>query len=370
MTIRPAQNFFARGTRHLGLLAMFISLSALAHDPLQEVQKADHHGHETRHGHAEHRANTDAVAPASILAGARERVLTFRKTGNDRHLDAAWELLEPALEAQDAGSEFLVTAAFIAQSRHEFEEALRLLDQALAANPHNDEGWLLHASIELVGGDAAAATRSCGRLTSSPAIVLITCKARIALAEASNNAVGFESLSTALSRLTRVLDAVHEERLTPDLLAWSYSVAGDLAVSAGDSTEALRLYARSLSFAERTQVRAALVDVLLSERDYEAAWERLTIAPPALPLLVRQLITARKLGRLDAMSSELTKVQREFDDWIEKSDWLHAREMTRFFIDVVDRPQLARRLALINIGLQREPEDIRLERRTRRHAIS
>ena len=42
--------------------------------------------------------------------------------------------------------------------------------------------------------------------------------------------------------------------------------------------------------------------------------------------------------------------------------------MTRFYIDVVDRPVVARRLALINIGLQREPEDLRLELRTRHEA--
>jgi len=65
----------------------------------------------------------------------------------------------------------------------------------------------------------------------------------------------------------------------------------------------------------------------------------------------------------------LSTVQREFEAWISNEDWLHAREMTRFFVDVVDRPDLARRLALINIGLQREPEDLRLETRTRPLAI-
>ena len=54
--------------------------------------------------------------------------------------------------------------------------------------------------------------------------------------------------------------------------------------------------------------------------------------------------------------------------WIANEDWLHAREMTRFFIDVVDRPTLARRLALINISLQQEPEDLLLERHTQSSA--
>ena len=37
--------------------------------------------------------------------------------------------------------------------------------------------------------------------------------------------------------------------------------------------------------------------------------------------------------------------------------------MTRFYIDVLDRPDIAKRLARINLGLQREPEDLLLARR-------
>ncbi len=61
----------------------------------------------------------------------------------------------------------------------------------------------------------------------------------------------------------------------------------------------------------------------------------------------------------------LSRVEQEFQVWIANEDWLHAREMARFYIDVFDEPVLARRLALINISLQQEPEDQRLERRTR-----
>jgi len=68
---------------------------------------------------------------------------------------------------------------------------------------------------------------------------------------------------------------------------------------------------------------------------------------------------------MDDLESVLAQVQSEFNIWIANKDWLHAREMTRFFIDVVDRPDRARRLALINVSLQREPEDLRLEKRTR-----
>ena len=130
------------------------------------------------------------------------------------------------------------------------------------------------------------------------------------------------------------------------------------------------LYARSNILAERAQVRAALVDVLLSEAEYEIAWQELEDSSLALPLLVRRLIVAKRLDRIHELQPMLSKVRQEFDVWIAKEDWLHAREMARFFIDVLDQPDLARRLALINIGLQQEPEDQRLERRTRPMATS
>ena len=172
----------------------------------------------------------------------------------------------------------------------------------------------------------------------------------------------------AYVRLNGILNLADSQRLPPDVLAWSYSVAGDLAVAAGESQRAAELYQHSLRLAERTQVRAALVDVLLSDVEYEIAWQALNDGSPALPLLVRRLIVAKHLGRIHELQQMLSKIQQEFQVWIANGDWLHAREMTRFFIDVVDRPALARRLALINISLQQEPEDLHLEKHTQSSA--
>ena len=55
------------------------------------------------------------------------------------------------------------------------------------------------------------------------------------------------------------------------------------------------LYQHSLALAERTQVRAALVDVLLSQADFENAWQALDDGSPPLPLLVRRLVRSSKV---------------------------------------------------------------------------
>ena len=110
-----------------------------------------------------------------------------------------------------------------------------------------------------------------------------------------------------------------------------------------------------------------MIDVLLTTGELRSAWRAVDGQAAALPLLVRRLIIAKRLNRLQEFENDVSRIEREFMTWISNEDWLHAREMTRFFVDVVERPALARRLALINVSLQKEPEDLRLERRTFGH---
>ncbi len=334
--------------------AILASAPVLGHDPLEDGHERQHNAHQNGHHN-----NSDELVN---LSDVRAIVVSFRETGDDRYLDDAWTILEPALEAGSPHPETLIAASFVAQSRHEFEYAVKLITKALKIKNNNDEGWLLLASIHLVLGQAESAAIACRQLRNVPPLVLLTCKARVALATGDHE--------TALERLNSILKVSDSQHLTPDVLAWSYSVAGDLAIADGKPDQAMTLYRQSLTLAERTQVRAALVDALLSEAEYEIAWQELEDSSLALPLLVRWLIVAKRLDRIHELQPMLSKVRQEFEVWIAKEDWLHAREMARFFIDVQHEPELARRLALINIGLQREPEDLRLERRTRPLATS
>ena len=106
-----------------------------------------------------------------------------------------------------------------------------------------------------------------------------------------------------------------------------------------------------------------MVKVLLAEGMNDEGWRVLDSGSEALPLLVRRLIVAKRMERLAEFDIELTKVHAEFDQWIDARDWLHAREMARFYFDVADEPEKARRIAQINLGLQKEPEDLRLATR-------
>ena len=328
------------------------ALLALVFAVLMPSFAAAHELHDHHHAGSSETAEVEALDRPTI----DELVGQFRRTGDDGYLDAAWAMLEPRLESGNQDPGLLLDAATVAQSRHEFTRALDLTRRALELTPRNDQGWLLLASIHLVRGETDAAASACRRLRDSALLVTLTCQARVAVAR--------NEIEPARQRLQAVLDVLDATTVSPGILAWALSVAGDLSAS-DHPAEAILYYRASLQHAESTQVRAALVDVLLSAGRLADASAALDAGSDALPLAVRQLIVDKRLGKLGPDSPVVAVTDRRFRRWMDADDWLHAREMARFYIDVVDKPELARKLATINIELQKEPEDLRLERRTR-----
>lgn len=321
-------------------LALFAS-PANAHDV---------HEHAAEHGHA------PAPSSHALHKGtARSLLQAFRATGEDAHLDRAWSLVEPRLNDNDVTAELLIDAALVAQARHQFDTAIELTRNALEIDSRDDQAWLLLASIHLVTGEIELAKQACGELGRAPWLVIIGCEARVAHASGSAAEVrpSFE----------RLLAVAEETRVEPAALAWALSVAGDLAVASNDADRAIEHFDQSLSLVENTQVRSALVDVLLANDRLTEAQAVLEKGSGALPLDVRRLILAKRQGRIAEVADRVAEVDREFRKWIAAEDWLHAREMARFYLDVVDCPQLARRLAQINFTIQKEYEDKLLYRR-------
>ncbi len=303
-----------------------------------------------------HEVPHDHHGPSAVGAGSvREHLTAFRRTGDDSHLDRAWSMLEPALVAGTDDPHVLVEAAMVAQSQHDFDKALALVNQALSIAGNNDQAWLLGATIHLVRGDVDLAERACGELRQVPMLMVITCRARVSVARGDH--------AEPLRQLTALLESRAAASLNPDWLAWSFSVAGDAAAPI-DPSQAVVLYEQSLRAAESTQVRAALVDVLLTQNRLADADAVLDSGSDALPLAIRRMIVAKRVGR-DSAAPGIAAADHEFRHWIAEGDWLHAREMARFYLDVVQRPALARRLAEINLATQREPEDLLLVSRTR-----
>lgn len=310
--------------------------------------------------HEVHEDHPELVIEQEDTLNVQQLVRSFRETGNDAYLDEAWSFIEPKLSADTADADLLTNAATVAQARHDFDRALALTQQVLQREPMNDNAWLLLASIHLVQGDSEPARNACQKIQHAALLVTLTCQARVALAEGNAN--------RALAALSVPLDML-QEAVQPDfpdtnLLAWSLAVAGDLAIACSQPDKAIAYYQRSLELIESTQVRSALVDVLLETRQPGLAESVVKNGASALPLVIRGLIAEKRLGRETAIRHRIAQVDHEFRHWIAHGDWLHAREMARFYTDVLPRPTLARRLAEINLHNQKEPEDFQLAYRT------
>ncbi len=336
-----------------------------------------------------HNERTEATEASAQVDGIRDLVRMFRQTGDDRLLDRAWSLAEPQLETTKPAA--LIDAAVVAQARHDFDTALQLIDRTLDVRANYDQAWLLRASIQLVRGNVDEAAHACRELRHSPLLITATCAARVSIARGDNTRA-LRTVTAVLSVIDSAIDNASDEaigtpRPAPGPYAWALSVAGDAAAPI-DAERAIDFYTRSLAIVESTQVRSALIDVLLAANRIEAAARVLPEnASHALALNVRRMIVERRLGQTSARRShgsvghnhdanhigdssesqshdDILVADHQFRHWIANGDWVHAREMARFYLDVLDRPQLARRLAQTNLSLQREREDLLLAKRT------
>lgn len=265
-----------------------------------------------------------------------------------------------AHEAQEEGGGTLLEQAMAAQAGHDFNRALALTMEALAIAPADDRARLLQASLYLIRGETDAARQSCRQLRRSPPLVVVTCHANVTRASGD--------VAEVRQKLDGMIAISDVSRVEPDLLAWSLSVAGDLAVAGRQPERALGYFRRSLDTVDNPQVRASLVDVLIGGGRLTDALEALSTRTPSLTLEVQRLIVLQDLG--NDVSRQAAALDRRFRHWIRHEEYEHAREMARFYLDVTGEPGLANELARINMHLQHEPEDRLLADRAARAAAA
>lgn len=250
----------------------------------------------------------------------------------------------------------MMAIALIAQARHEFDFSLRMAQQATKDRSTRDQAWLLLATINLVKGNLDAAQHACRQLGRAAWPLVVGCHARTA--HAKNESMQVKArIETVINNFDRFdLDASHQ--------AWLLSIAGDIQVAAGDTRAAIDSYQRSLRLQENVQVRVAFVDTLIADAKLAEAELALDEGSNALPLLLRRLMVDAADGHVIA-TAQRSAMDETFRRWIEAGDFLHAREMAMFYLHLVPDPELAHQLAVANLRVQREPEDIVLHKATR-----
>jgi hypothetical protein len=252
----------------------------------------------------------------SMLEQARNLLAAAARTGDARLASRADALLS-RLPANDHRPEVLRMRAFSAQHRHDFVEALRLLDQLIARDPRSGDARLTRAQIHLIGGRLASARADCAALI----LAVDAGNGMLCAAMLSLRTGKYPAAATAVE-LWLVQNADVDREMRRNALA----LRGEIAARAGDIDaeqyfkSALRLapydvrtlaaYARYLRDAGRKNEVEALLrgysghDGLQLQRALALRGDDAKKAAAIAKTLSRNYALTRKLGRVPELRDE------------------------------------------------------------------
>lgn len=353
------------GSRVLGLVALLIASSALS---APRVPSNDASVLERLPAARETRALAPLRAAVrddpsdlnSTLQLARAYIDLGRGTSDPRFVSYALATLGPWLQ-HDPPVAVLVLQATALQNLHRFDEALGLLDRALALDPNDGQAWLTKATLLQVRGEFAGARIACQRLLRSadPSIAL-ACLAVV------------DSLTGKLdSSYASLLQTAPRDGRAPGTAtdAWIVGLLAEMAERRGDPETAEAHFKAALRLTpDDIYLLGAYADLLLLQgRDADVI--ALLDDRESHDVLLLRLAIAGRRTRSDAAS----RWRETFDARRRASrpdDNPHAREHARFALDVLQTPQEALELARANWRIQREPADLRIYARAVQAAAS
>lgn len=248
--------------------------------------------------------------------------------------------------------ETLNLVATVRQYQHDFNGALRLLDQSIQREPGNATSLLDRATIQIVLGRFDLALQDCQSLS-----------------QLARPDIGFLCQSTALlltknasivrDRLQRILE--RPGLLDPSLTGWATGLLGEIAKLQGDIPQAKARFVEVIKADPLAlRERLLLADLLLDEKSGRAVLTLLSEAPDVDGVLIRRVLAARLIGDERLARKDSTELERRFRLNLDLGLTAHAREEARYFLEIAGNPQLALARAEVNWKLQHEFEDAQL----------
>jgi len=294
------------------------------------------------------RANPNDAAAALDLA--RSYFNLALDTGDARYVGyaeaalAAWRTSPPAAVPAD----ILVMRAQLLQYRHAFEDALVLLNAALAQDPGHSRALSWRAAVGMVTARYDAVAKDCDQLrTLGEHLLAAGCRAYLD-ATLGRARPAYEKLSAELAATT---DA------RPTLRLWTLTLLAEIARRFGDAASAERHYRAALAMDSSDQyVLAALAELLSQQgRWHEVAtllrpWDRSDV------LLLSLARAERALGRPEA-NTRAQALRARFADSALRKETTNAQDEAWFRLEFEGDAKAALRLALANWAVQKEPRD-------------
>lgn len=285
------------------------------------------------------------------LALSRSTLARARHDGDARLAGQALGVLAAWDGDANAPVEIRLQRAVLRQYLHEFDASAAELEALLRTAPRHAQALLTLATVYRVQGRYDDSDAQCMRLTDAGTPLY----ARACLAENR----GLRGEWDAARREFASLIAAQ-----PGNAAWAGWVrtsAGELEARAGRPAEAIAQLRTALKEADDSYTRFALADVLIDERRWSEARELLG-APPietdSEASLLRRAIVARAAKAEDAEALRTTMAARYAQSALRpEAVNVHARERSRFALEVESDAARALALARANLESQREPVD-------------
>jgi tetratricopeptide (TPR) repeat protein len=292
----------------------------------------------------------------AVAAELAERYVELaRAERQPRYFARAEALLQPWMKRPDVGAATLRVQADILQNRHEFAEALKLLDRAIATAPRDSGARLMRASVKLVQGRAVEARTDCAALLSAgESAVGTVCLAQVL------GATG--SLDRADALLKTVLQGGpdSERPMSPSTRAWALGLLADFADRASKPSEAEGILRKALALLPGDEgLRTALSDLLLARGAHREALAVVDGPTPSIGLLARRA-QAQRLLRDPAYTDTREQIRNLIDLSSRRGDRPHLREEALIALVLDDDASRALELAKLNFETQRETLDARL----------
>jgi tetratricopeptide (TPR) repeat protein len=241
----------------------------------------------------------------------------------------------------------LVLYATVLQSRHEFQRALSVLEQARTLRPEDPQAWLTTATVLRVLGRYEQALFACQQVArrADPAVTALCTQS-------------VRGLTGDLAPAYAALMRIDSQGMAAEERAWRDSELGEMAVRLGKDAEAEHWFQNGLqSDPDDFYIRAAYADLLLRRNRAREALALLEGRQTLEPLLLRIAI-AQKMLRDPGLGESSARLMAAFAAETQRGDGVHRREEARFLLDVQNDPRQALAVAQQNWQTQHESDDI------------
>lgn len=283
-----------------------------------------------------------------VVPAVRDAILLARRNADPRYLGQAQALIGAQWSSPEASYDMATLQATIEQSRHEFAAASKTLRAALTKPaPSYAQALLTLATIERVQGNYAKALEACQSIDAAAAQLY----AQACRFETISLQGQWDAARQGFAQLLRT------QRL-PIQQAWLHSLMAENEERAGQSDQALKLYALSLAGDADGYTALAYADALLRQGKPALAVAALQSQPSSDSVLIRRAAAYKSMG--DAQWQTLAEeIRRRFAASAQRggSQAGHAREQAQFELLVLGDAKAALAAAQANLQLQREPLD-------------